>query len=90
MRSTLTGRGDQCDSSFLSSSWVRSALPLTSYQPAGSDSGEQPFRMIRIFHLKRGQERAFTEALNDVNEVDRRAGITVPRRVLRLKFGHGR
>ncbi len=61
--------------------------PDLAYQPAGSDSWEQPFRMIRIFHLKRDKEGAFVEALKALNEVDVKAGFTVPRLVLKLKFG---
>ena len=61
--------------------------PELAYQPAGGDSWEQPFRMIRIFHLKRDKEGAFAEALKALNEVDRKAGITIPRLVLKLKFG---
>lgn len=43
--------------------------------------------MIRIIHVKWDKEAAFTEALKALNEIDRKAGITVPRLVLRLKFG---
>jgi hypothetical protein len=43
--------------------------------------------MVRIFHLKRDKEAAFVEALKAFNEVDRKAGITAPRLILRLKFG---
>jgi hypothetical protein len=61
--------------------------PELSYAPSGGDSWEQPFRMIRIFHLKRDKEGAFAEALKALNEVDRKAGITAPRLILKLKFG---
>ena len=36
--------------------------PDLAYQPAGGDSWEHPFRMIRIFHLKRDKEGAFAAA----------------------------
>jgi hypothetical protein len=61
--------------------------PELSYAPSGGESWEQPFRMVRIFHLKRDKEAAFVEALKAFNEVDRKAGITAPRLILRLKFG---
>ena len=61
--------------------------PELSYAPSGGDSWEQPFRMVRIFHLKRDKEAAFAEALKALNEVDRKAGITAPRLILKLKFG---
>lgn len=61
--------------------------PELSYAPSGGDSWEQPFRMTRIFRLKRDKEAAFAEALKALNEVDRKAGITAPRLILKLKFG---
>jgi hypothetical protein len=61
--------------------------PELSYAPSGGESWEQPFRMVRIFHVKRDKEAAFAQALKALNEVDRKAGITAPRLILRLKFG---
>lgn len=66
---------------------VWESQPELSYQSARGDSWEQPFRMVRIFHLKRDKDAAFAEALKALNEVDRKAGITAPRLILRLKFG---
>jgi hypothetical protein len=81
----------------LSSAWWRSfpaantsvweRLPELCYGPANDVAWELPFRMVRIFHLKRGREEEVFTALKALNQLDESLGITAPRLVLSLRIG---